>query len=305
MIDQLKDLAEENLNKLEIVSVDKIKILKNEIMELQKTTELNGFHKWVINKMYSFKIPPAMKSVIIVAVPSLTSYANITFNRNGKKYDLYGTVSVPLAKTKRYITAAVKKMGYSIKNEFRLPLKRLAVQSGLAEYGKNNITYVKGMGSFLSYLAFSTDMPCKKDSWRKAVVSKDCANCDKCIKNCPTGAIKKDKFLFDVGMCLSFYNENENDFPEWFPDKAHHTPYDCLKCQVNCPMNSKNLETTDVFFDEAETKRILKGKPYKDVSKELKAKIAILELDKWASIPRNINKLLDLMDEGYAPSLKK
>jgi epoxyqueuosine reductase len=30
-----------------------------------------------------------------------------------------------------------------------LPLKSLAVRSGLAAYGRNNVCYVPGMGSFL------------------------------------------------------------------------------------------------------------------------------------------------------------
>ena len=303
MIDQLKDLAEEKLDRLEMVSVDKIQILRNELAELQQSTELNGFHQWVINKLYRFKIPEFARSVIITATPAAASYANITFYRNKKKYELYGIVNMPVEKTKRYITTAVKKMGYTIQYEPKLPLKRLAVQSGLAEYGKNNITYVKGMGSFIGYGAFYTDIPCEQDSWRKPVVAKECAHCDKCINVCPARAIKKDNFIFDVGCCLSLYNENTNDFPEWFPKTAHHTPFDCLKCQVNCPMNVKNLTTADVTFSEAETKRILRGRPYNDVSKELKSKITLLQLDSWASIPRNLKMLFDLMDTGFTPSL--
>jgi len=84
MIDQLKALAEENGIKLTVVSVDKIKILENELMGFQKTAELNWIHKWVINKMYHFKIPESMKSIIIVAVPHFASYANITFVKNKK-----------------------------------------------------------------------------------------------------------------------------------------------------------------------------------------------------------------------------
>ena len=305
MIDQLKALAEENGCKLEIVSVDRIKILQKELTEFQATTELNGFQKWIVNKLYRFKIPESMKSVIIVAVPCTAAYANVSFSRKGKTYEAFGTVGGPLAKIQRTISSAVKKQGYAISNQNSLPLKRLAVQSGLAEYGRNNISYVNGMGSFLQYAAFATDIPCPKDAWRKVTAAKDCAGCDKCIKACPISAIRKDNFLIDNGRCLSAHNENKKDFPAWIPDTAHHTAFDCLKCQVNCPMNKKNLSAVEVSFDEKETERILKGAPYKDVSKELKDKIALLGLDSWASIPRNINKLLDLMDEGYVPSLKK
>jgi epoxyqueuosine reductase len=302
MIEKIKKLIEEKGSKLEIVSIDKIGNIEKELLELQKTTQLNVFHKWVKNNLYNFKTSQSMKSVIIVAVPN-KAYANIIFNKNGRKYKPYGLVKSPIDKTKRHITTAVKKMGYTINNENRLPFKRLAVQSGLAEYGRNNITYVNGMRSFLSYMAFSTDIACEKDIWRKVVVSKFCTCCNKCIKICPTKAIEKDNFIFDVGRCLSFYNEN--DFSEWLPKTAHHTPYDCLKCQVNCPMNAKYLKTIDVDFNETETDRILKGKPYNDVSKELKNKIDLLGLDIWGSIPCNLNMLFSMMDEGYKPSLRK
>ena len=179
----------------------------------------------------------------------------------------------------------------------------MAVQSGLAEYGKNNITYVSGMGSYLTYAALSTDIPCKKDNWRDIIISPMCKNCDICVKNCPTKAIKKDRFLIESRKCLSAINENTQDFPDWLPSSAHHTPFDCLKCQASCPMNKDKQEITDVYFDEAETERILEGAPYKDVSKELKKNINLLGLDSWPSIPRNLRTLFDLMDKGHTPTL--
>lgn len=299
---RIKALAEEKGDKLEIVSAGRIKTLQNELQKLNSETELNSYHKWVVNKLYSFKIPDKMRSVIIVAVPH-PAYANVIFNRNGKEYKAFGTVPSLLDKTKKYIVETMKKAGYEINAENRLPLKRLAVQSGLAKYGRNNITYVDGMGSYLAYVAFSTDMPCGDDSWRDVIVSEECADCEACINNCPMGAISKNNFIIDPGRCLSYYNENKEDFPEWLPSTAHHTAYDCLKCQTCCPMNANCKETINVFFDEAETERLIGGKPYKDASKELKNKIKLLELDKWASIPRNLTTLFECMEEGHIPSL--
>jgi len=47
----------------------------------------------------------------------------------------------------RLVAEAVGAQGYRIATP-SLPLKLLAVRSGLARYGRNNITYVTGMGSF-------------------------------------------------------------------------------------------------------------------------------------------------------------
>lgn len=272
MIHDLKALAELNGDKLEVVSMDRLKSLQEEITQFQKETELNSFQEWIINNCYKFEdIPEIARSVIIVAV-SHAAYANITFTKNGKKYKMYGHVDSRLDKAIEYTMNAVRNAGYAIDVEMRLPLKRLAVQSSLAKYGRNNITYVKGMGSYFAYVAFVTDMPCEEDSWRGVTASSECENCDVCIRNCPTGAIRKDSFLIDNQRCLSALNEDERDFPVWLTQSAHHTPYDCLKCQVKCPMNAGNWEIPDVFFDEAETERILGGAPYEDTSSELKKK---------------------------------
>lgn len=306
MIDELKALAEKKGDKLEVVSIDRLQTMKEELDKLQNEKPINGFQKWIINNLYKYNFGKdtfTRRSVIIIAVPSPAAYANVTFSRNGKEYRFYATVGVSFARTSKYITDAVKKAGHEIKYEGFLPLKRLAVQSGLAEYGKSNITYVKGMGSFISYTAYSTDIPCEEDHWRDVTASPMCENCEICINNCPTGAIRKDEFLIDNERCLPAMNEGMRDFPGWLPHTAHHTPFDCLKCQVCCPMNAENLKVIDVSFDEAETERILNGAPYKDVSKELKKKINLLKLDKWSSIPRNLRVLFDAMDKGHIPSL--
>jgi len=49
----------------------------------------------------------------------------------------------------------------------QLPLKTLAVCSGLAEHGRNNLCYVPGMGSFFQRVGIFSSLPCTDDSWRK------------------------------------------------------------------------------------------------------------------------------------------
>jgi len=286
-----------------IVRAERIKELQAEIAAFQTETKLNGFQDWIVNKLYQFKPPQGTRSVIIAAVPCQAAYANVTLYRNGKTYRVFGAVRAPLHAATKAIAKAARENGYKIKEESRLPLKRLAVQSGLAQYGKNNITYVEGMGSFCAYLAFFSDLPCQDDTWREVAVSPACGGCQICRDHCPTGAIRPDVFLLDSERCLAAVNEDTRDFPDWVPVSAHHTPYDCLKCQACCPMNAGHLSTIDIAFDDAETERILAGGPYVDADRELKQKIEVLMLDKWPSIPRNLQKLLDLMDAGHAPAL--
>ena len=42
-------------------------------------------------------------------------------------------------------------------------MKLAAVRSGLAQYGRNNICYVEGMGSFFSFHAYLTDRVFEED----------------------------------------------------------------------------------------------------------------------------------------------
>ena len=53
----------------------------------------------------------------------------------------------------------IQPLGYQIWKTC-LPLKTLAVRSGLAKYGRNNISYVPGLGSFHQLAAFFSDLPC-------------------------------------------------------------------------------------------------------------------------------------------------
>lgn len=88
-----------------------------------------------------------------------------------------------------------------------LPLKLLAVRSGLGWYGRNNICYVPGMGSFLQLVSVYSDLPCQKDSWREAQMMPSCQNCYACRLSCPTGAISSDRFLLRAERCIVFHNE--------------------------------------------------------------------------------------------------
>ncbi len=306
-MDVLKKTALEHGDRLQVVPIQRLQNLKDEIDLFQREQELNGFQKWIVNDLYSYVVPEGeYRSILLVAMPH-AAYANVVFTQNDKEYQVYGLVASQKAQTEEYLSALLKESGYHMIPAPSLPLKRLAVQCGLAEYGRNNITYVQGMGSHLSYAAYYTDMPCGEDTWRDVCVAQRCQGCTACINHCPTGAIRKDKFLIDNTKCLSAMNETVDDFPEWLPFSVHHTIYDCLKCQLNCPMNAEaNANVAGpVRFDEQETQRILQGPPYDDAPKALRQKTEFLELNKWgAGVSRNLRLLFDLMDKGHVPSLK-
>ena len=304
MIDKLKTAAEQINCKLEVVSADKIALMRQDIVKLSKEAPYNETLK---NRIYNSaqvkKIPSEVQSVVILAVPTVAAYINFIFNRNGKEHKFFGLAGVPFNESVNHIIHFVTDAGYNISTADKLPLKRLAVQSGLAEYGKNNIAYVKGMGSFCALEAFYTNIPCRQDNWREAVASDMCDGCTICLESCATGAIAADRFIIDRDICMRKINSRDEDFPDWLPVTAHHTLYGCLKCQGKCPINiSQRPDSIDVVFDEEETELLRNGASLKNASDEFKQKFEMFgKMNKVKK--RNMRNLFELMDEGYEPCL--
>ena len=304
MIDELKALAEANGDRLTAISIGQLRALQADMTKYRSEmdTQLSDYQKWIYDELYRFDDIPANAKSIIIAAVSRPAYAKVTWHLNDKQYKAFSGVAAASDKTTGYITATVQAAGFEINHQPRLPLKRIAVQSGLALYGRNNIAYVDGTGSALALLAFSTDIPYENTAWQEPVVSPTCTDCKICITLCPTNAILPDQPHIDSHKCLTKLNQSNDDFPDWVPSTAHHSTYYCLMCQARCPMN-KDQEAIEVSFSQAETARILEGGPYDDASEELKSKIKLLNLGKLASIPRNLRVLFDVMDKGHVPKL--
>lgn len=132
-------------------------------------------------------------------------------------------------------------------DEFRLwalpaPLKPVAASLGLAWYGRNNVTYVKGLGSYHQLVGFLTDAALgpPADPVEPAPMPA-CKRCVACREACPTGAIVEDRFLLRAERCLTLLNEMPGEWPDWLPISAHHCLVGCLACQRACPVNKGKL----------------------------------------------------------------
>ncbi len=70
------------------------------------------------------------------------------------------------------------------------PLKPLAARLGLVRYGRTNVTYAPGMGSYIQLLAYLTDAPLAPPAgWRphEPTLLPECEGCQVCRAACPTG----------------------------------------------------------------------------------------------------------------------
>ncbi|MCP4570269.1 MAG: hypothetical protein GY841_22035 [FCB group bacterium] len=235
------------------------------------------------------------RSVIIVAEPQPSIEVIFTVNCNKLP-----TIIPPTylhsndAEVENMLTGLLNQQGYTAARAI-LPVKLLAVHSGLAKYGKNNIAYISGLGSYHRLLAFYTDCPCPEDNWGDLQALDECRDCQACTKKCPTGAISADGFRIQAERCLTFFNEQTPDFPDWIDPSWHHCLVGCLHCQKACPVNKdiKDWIQPSVEFSQEETALLLKGTALDDLPVETTKKLKQIYLDDSLDIlPRNLNQLM-------------
>jgi epoxyqueuosine reductase len=144
------------------------------------------------------------------------------------------------------------------------PLKAIASRLGLVSYGRNNIGYVKGFGSYFQLFGYLTDAALSRVVVSESGTGKlleECENCGICAGMCPTLAIVEDRLLLRAERCLTYANENPGDWPDWVNAQMHNSLVGCLECQRACPANPDlPVEDTGLAFSEIETQWLLSGK---------------------------------------------
>lgn len=163
----------------------------------------------------------------------------------------------------RYLTEALSAEGYRIASASGLPCKPLAVHTGIGLYGRNNIVYVEGMGSFCRLFLFFTDWDCGTQDFIPLRFADVCEGCGRCAKSCPSGAIQPGVDRVDADRCLTAVNESRADFPAWVNPDWHHALIGCVRCQTVCPMNRPyvNHISTAAVFNREETETLLQAAP--------------------------------------------
>jgi len=286
--------------KFKTVSIIHLKELEKEINEWkQKKLITESFFKQNYGE-FTFQSPKSLRnaqSIIIIGIPQ--KITSVNFFHNGKKYK---TVIPPTyiyskirANCKEILSHILQKNGYSVDRAI-LPLKLLAVKSGLGKYGKNNICYVNGMGSFTRLEAFYTDYEFPIDNWHEKKFMESCKTCSLCKNACPTHCIPEERFLIHANHCLTYFNENIKDFPDWISFKSHNALVGCMQCQIVCPYNKNFLQINEniVNFSEEETSFILQKTPKEKISSALAKKLADLNLDEYYSLlSRNLTVLMN------------
>ncbi len=239
------------------------------------------------------------RSIIVVATPQPP--VRFTFAWRGRRLSFVVPPTYQHwsdAEVEKALADALAPAGYRVAPA-TLPKKLLAVRSGLAAYGKNNVTYVPGLGSFFRLTVFYSDLPCPNDDeWREPAVLARCADCDACLRACPPGAIVPDRFLLHAEKCITFHNEKPSTepLPPWFEPWWHDCLVGCLRCQLACPENEpfRRWAGEGAAFSAEETELLLAGVPLAELPPATAAKLERTELNRLLGVlPRNLRILCE------------
>ena len=302
MFDELQQRLEERGYRAGIVAAQRLADLREGIYARHRAGLLD---EGLYNRyLASFEAEPPetlqeTKSIIVVAVPD--PQGRIFFSWEGQ--------SVPVIVPPTYLhwrqvdnrveealAEIVGERGYRVALA-NLPKKLTAVRSGLAVYGRNNVTYVPGMGSLYRLVILWSDLPCEEDNWEELRALDACEKCEACRRACPTGAISSDRFLLHAERCLTFFNEKPGElpFPDWLDPSWHNCLVGCMRCQRVCPENKEVKDWVEgkEEFTEADTALLLAGVGQEHLPPETTEKLESLDLIELLDIiPRNLKALL-------------
>jgi epoxyqueuosine reductase len=241
---------------------------------------------------------PEARSMIVVAVPQ--PKIHVTFTWAGEQARFIIPPTYPERKTEKEVRELLEQVlepaGYRVA-EAVLPKKLLAVRSGLAAYGKNNISYVPGMGSFHALVAVYSDLPAPEGNWREPQMMVRCESCSACVRHCPVGAISSERFLLHAERCITFHNEKPGEipFPAEIDPSWHNCLVGCLHCQRVCPEDREFWHWAEdgAEFSQEETLLLLEGVRVEQLPASTVEKLERWGLDRYADVlPRNLNALL-------------
>ncbi len=239
---------------------------------------------------------PGASSLLLLAARSPAVRVGFTFDAGVKTFVIPPTyVNLDLrARADDVIQSALENTQHRVERA-GVPVKLLSAMGGLSRYGRNNITYYPGLGSYVHLQAFFTTLP-PVHGVVQPQMAEECASCRACIKACPAGAISESSFVIDVKKCLTFYNEYIEPFPAWVDAKAHHCLMGCMRCQDICPMNkgNKDFVVDGPVFDAVETAAILASAPLGSLSPAAVSRLEEIQFkDDYLVFARNLSIMVN------------
>jgi epoxyqueuosine reductase len=245
------------------------------------------------------------RSVVIVAVPALAHV--LTFVVGDKKMETilpptYLHYRKKFAEVRDDLAKALAGSGFRVEL-LNAPLKALGNRLGLLSYGRNNVGYIEGLGSYFQLIGLVSDMPIDGESAPPVPTEKLLPRCEKCricAAACPTGAIDKERILIHADKCYTLFSESMHPIPESLKPPSPKCLIGCLRCQELCPEDKGLLrqKCAPVAFDAEETEAFLGMKPAADGPAFDRALAKFRKLGLSEGLPVFRRNLLRLLESG-------
>lgn len=245
------------------------------------------------------------RSIIMVAVPEPAHI--LTFSVGSQKIEAilpptYIRYRKKFVEVRDDLTKALRELGFQVEL-LNAPLKALGNRLGLLSYGRNNIGYIGGLGSYFQLVGLVSDIRVDVKSVPPGPAERLLPRCEKCricAAACPTGAIDRERILLRAEKCYTLFSESPHPIPENLSPPSPKCIIGCLRCQELCPENKGLLrfESASVSFDAEETEAFLGMKPAAEgpVFDRTKAKFQELGLSEGLPVfRRNLGRLLRIL----------
>jgi epoxyqueuosine reductase len=146
----------------------------------------------------------------------------------------------PLRESLAVVEARLRRDGWRARvlaDDNALVDRAAAVRAGLGWYGKNANVLVPGAGSWFVIGSVLTDAPIAP-ARRPIPVRDGCGPCQRCMRDCPTGALVAPGRL-DARRCLAWLLQARGVFPLEHRVDLGDRLYGCDECQERCPVNAR------------------------------------------------------------------
>ncbi|OGD55327.1 hypothetical protein A3K78_06925 [Candidatus Bathyarchaeota archaeon RBG_13_52_12] len=151
-------------------------------------------------------------------------------------------ITYQISQTKAWPLAwLLREKGYDAVITNSIPMKATAIKCGLGSQGKNTLLIHPELGPRIGLMAILTNAKLEAD---EPFERDQCGDCERCIKACPSGALKP--YNIEINRCMAYASENPggNQVPpdvraltERYIVRPSRCSYlECTICMDACPI---------------------------------------------------------------------
>ncbi|MBE7034327.1 MAG: DUF1730 domain-containing protein [Ruminococcaceae bacterium] len=186
------------------------------------------------------------KSAIVCLFPYFSGYAEGNLSLYARSRDYHKVIREKLSPVCDFIHSLDSTAECEIFADIGPEVDRkLAYKAGLGFYGKNGMLINDDFGSFffIGYILCSLDLDADKP------LNETCIGCNKCIENCPGGALGE---KFQLEKCASHISQKKGDLTESEIAilKKSGLIFGCDMCQKVCPHNNITPKPMKEFTED-------------------------------------------------------